>query len=184
MLLFTSTREKRYWLWSIMVLLGIFASLFLGRPFLTLFQNQDTQAGIFVTGMVLVAAVIIAYALSSKMHWWQFILILGILAVYLMLFLRLGLAERSHLIEYSVLSIFVAKATEERSQQVRIKYPLAIAFGISFLVGITDECLQIMMPSRHFDLQDIIFNGFVITVALGARATMSFVRKKLAAKNN
>jgi hypothetical protein len=56
---FTSPRERIIWIFSILILIGIFLSLIIGRPLLELFKNQDLQAGIFLLGIIFIGAYII-----------------------------------------------------------------------------------------------------------------------------
>ncbi len=112
--LFTSKREKYLWLWALAVVMAIFSTLFIGRPFTKLFKSQDVQAAIFLLGMLLVGIAIVAHALKTKPGKIEIALLSGIIAVYIMWLLRLGLAERNHLIEYSILAIVIHKALSEK----------------------------------------------------------------------
>ncbi len=86
---------------------------------------------------------------------------LGLVAVYIMFFLRLGMSERSHLMEYSVLAIFTHMALIERTgQQRKILKPALLAIAATFSIGLLDECVQIFLPDRVFDPNDIALNGF------------------------
>ena len=176
--LFTSSREKRLWCWVLAVLVAIFSTLFIGQPLVQLFSNQDIQAVFFVLGMVLVAATIIVHGFQTKPSKIEWTLLLGIIAVYQMLFLRLGLSERSHLIEYSVLAIFIHKAlTERKNLDRQILNPALLTLVMAFLIGVIDECIQMVLPNRVFDPADIFFNGMAITMAIGARLLLTWIRK-------
>ncbi len=179
MALFTSSREKQLWFWVALVILGIFLSLFIGRPLLELFSNQDIQAVFFLLGMALTGIIILVHGLKRKTRRTELILLLGIITVYLMLFLRLGLPERSHLIEYSILAIFIHNALHERFRENKGIYkPLLLSFVIAFLIGVMDELIQIFLPDRVFDLTDILFNGIVITVALTFNLILTLVSQR------
>ena len=96
-----------------------------------------------------------------------------------MFILRLGMPERSHLMEYGVLAIFIHMAIRERlSQGKRIPLPELITFIITFLVGVLDECIQILLPNRYFDLEDIVFNGIAAAMAIGSYVLLTWVRKR------
>lgn len=177
---FTSTREKKLWLWSLAVLAAIFSTLFVGQPLLKLFGNQNIQAVIFMFGMLLVGGAMLAHGLKTQPGKIEWAILLGIVAVYFMLFLRLGLPERSHLIEYSVLAIFVHMALmERRGQENQVLKTALLAFLITFATGVLDECLQIFLPDRVFDLTDMVFNGLAGLMAIGARVILQWVRKKI-----
>ncbi len=176
--LFTSSREKQLWLWAVAVIVAIFTTLFLGQPVINFLSNQDTQAIFFSMGLLLVGITIIIHAVKTKPGKTQLAVWLGVAAVYIMLFLRLGLTERSHLIEYSVLAIFIHKALSERLQsQNKIVKPALLAFILTFLIGVLDESIQQFVPNRVFDPLDILFNGIAVTMALGASLIIAWIRR-------
>lgn len=175
---FSSPREKRYWLLVLLVVLGITISLFFGQALLPFLQSQDLQAGLFLTGMALTAGATLGYGLRKKAGKWEWFLLMGILAVYLMSFLRLGLAERSHLIEYSVLALLIHQALAARQAGGRMPqsvpfWAIILSFGISLL----DELIQIGIPYRVFDPEDILFNGLAIAGAIGAISGLRYLGK-------
>lgn len=177
MSIFTSSRERYLWRWVAAVLVAILVTLFFGRPLTDLFTNQNIQAIIFMLGMLLVGTAILVHALRTKPGKTEIAIFIGIIAVYLMLFLRLGLPERSHLIEYSVLAVFIHMALSERAKQVdNMPSPALLAFVLTFLVGVLDECIQIFLPHRVFDLQDIAFNGIAAALAIGSVVVIRWVQ--------
>ena len=180
MTLFTSSREKRLWLWAIAVLVTIFSTLFVGQPLIRLLSDQNVRAVIFLLVMILIGAAIVMHALKTKPGKIELALLLGIVAVYTMFFLRLGMPERSHLMEYSVLAIFIHMALIERaSQEHKILKPALLAFVFTLIIGVLDECIQIFLPGRVFDFIDIQFNGLAALLAIGSRVALQWVRKKL-----
>lgn len=178
---FTSLREKRLWLWAVMVFATIFATLFMGRPLANQLRDQNVQAVFFVLGMLLVGGAIIVHAIRTKPGRLEISIWLGIIAVYVMFIFRLGAPERSHLIEYSVLTIFIHKALVERAQHRQLVLaPALLALLVAFLIGVLDESIQIVLPNRVFDPQDILFNGIAATMAIGVSVLLSWVRKRIA----
>lgn len=176
--LFTSSREKRLWLWAFVVFAAILSTLFIGKPLASLLSDQNVQAVFFVAGMILVGAAIAVHMFRTKPGKTEIAVVFGIVAVYMMFFLRLGLPERSHLIEYSVLAIFIHKAFRERINHSAANYsPALFAFTLTFLIGVLDECIQIVLPDRVFDPLDIVFNGMAITMAIGSSVAYAWVRK-------
>jgi hypothetical protein len=177
--LFTSRREKHIWFWTFTVLVAIFSTLFVGQPFANVLADQNVQAIFFVLGMLLVGAAMVMHGLRNQPGKFEIAILLGIVAVYTMFFLRLGITERSHLIEYSVLAIFIHQALLERvSQGVQIHLPALIAWVATVLIGIIDECIQIFLPNRVFDPIDILFNGMAATMAIGCNLVLTWVRKR------
>ena len=82
--------------------------------------------------------------------------------------------------EYSVLVIFIHKALIERAiQGKKIPKPALVAFLTAFAIGVLDEFTQLFLPSRVFDPIDILFNGFVAFMAIGASMVILWVRKKI-----
>lgn len=175
---FSGSRERRYWVMVLLVVGGIMASLFLGQPLLKLFKSQDVQAGLFLTGMALTTLAIFGYGFRRKAGKSEWFLLIGILAVYLMCFLRLGLAERSHLIEYSVLALLIHQALSERKRAERLPGNVSLyALLLTFAISLLDECLQLFIPFRVFDPEDILFNALAILGAIGAVVLLRYVRK-------
>ena len=185
---FTSYRERVLWIFSIVILNGIFLSLIFGRPLLELFENQDLQAGMFLLGMIFIGVCIVLYGIISRPNIIELLLIIGIMTVYLLLFLRLGLPERSHLIEYSALCLAIHQALLERKRQgKKIAYIEFWAFAITSLIGSIDEIIQVFIPNRVFDVNDILFNCITAFMAIGVSSVIQYFREKLrkkAAHNN
>ena len=176
MSLFTSDRERRLWLWSLAVLVAIYSTLVLGRQLTGLLFSQDMAAVIFSLAMLLIGATILVNGLRAKPGKIEITVTLGIAAVYLMFFLRIGIAERSHLFEYSVLAIFIHEALKERVLQGRqVPNPALIAILVTVLVGVMDETLQIILPHRVFDPVDIAFNSFAAFMAVVSSMTLAWV---------
>ena len=179
MSLFTSNRERNLWLVVITTMIVIFSTLFIGNPLLTLFEDQNVQALFFVCGMFLVAISIGLHAILTRPTKIEVALIIGIAAIYLMLILRLGLPERSHMIEYSVLAIAIHKAFIERQKHFPNISPASMAILLASLIGVIDECIQLFIPNRVFDYYDIAFNGMVVLTAIFFHLLMGWLRKKI-----
>ena len=176
--LFKSSQEKRLWLYVLLVWIAIVSSLFLGYPLLKILGNQNMQALIFIICMSMIGTTIILHTFRRKKSKSDTVTILGIVAVFLMLFLRLGLAERTHLIEYSVLTVFIHRALIVRYQEKYKGIQIALlALLISFTIGVFDECVQILIPNRVFDLADFLFNGLAAGIAIGASLLWQWIRK-------
>lgn len=176
--LFTSLREKKLWFWVIVVFAAIFSTLFIGQPLIEVFASQDLRAVVFLFGMILVAAAILIHAIKTKPSGIELGIIMGIVAVYAMFILRLGMPERSHLFEYSILAILIHKALLERANSRKLTMPPALlALIIAFSIGVLDEGVQIIIPDRVFDPEDIVFNGFVILMAIGTNIVFKWIGK-------
>nr|WP_299387598.1 VanZ family protein [Allomuricauda sp.] len=177
--IFTSSREKRLWLYALAIALAIFATLFVGRPLANQLRDQNVQAIFFSIGLLLVGAVMLVYGWRTKPSRMEMALILGFVAVYTLFVFRLGAPERSHLIEYSVLAIFIHRALMERkSNGKKVPYPIVLAFIATCVLGILDESLQRVLPNRTFDMEDIYFNGMSAGMALMVKAILTWARKR------
>ena len=181
MALFTSVREKRFWIWAFLVFLAIYASLLMGRPLANQLRDQNIQAVFFVAGMLLATASVIVHGIVSKPGKIELAILLGIIAVYLMFIFRLGAPERSHVIEYSVLAIFMHKALLARAQKIKpILAPALMALVGASLIGVVDESLQLFLPNRVFDPIDILFNVIAVIMAIGAGTLLTWIRRRVA----
>jgi len=180
MLFFKSLREKRYWFWVLLVYFTILSTLFIGQPLANELRDQNVQAIFFLLGMALVATAVIIHGIVNKPSKVEYAILFGIIAVYIMFFFRLGAPERSHLIEYSVLAILLHKAFKERfKQENKIIKPALYALSVGVLMGTFDETLQLLLPHRYFDPQDIIFNCLAVTMAIGAGILLNWLSRRL-----
>lgn len=176
---FTSSREKRLWIYTLLVIVAIIITLIFG-PGLVPIMNQELNGALFFFTMIAIAATVILHGLLTQSGKTEITIWLGLSAVYIMLYARLGFAERSHLFEYSVLAIFIHKALIERSIQSN-KNPIAalVAFLMAFGIGILDEFIQLFLPNRIFDIIDILFNGLAAFMAIAASSIIRWARKKI-----
>lgn len=174
---FTSNREKWLWVFVLACWLAILSLLFLGQPLLKILSDQGVQAALFVWGMLLVGVIVAIHAFKGKLGKVEIIFWLSALVILSMVFLRLGLSERSHLIEYSVLGVLIHSALLERQNQIStIWNPSLLAVLLTILLGIIDELLQLLAPHRIFDFNDIIFNSVAAIFAVGSRVVVNFIR--------
>ncbi|MBN7812482.1 VanZ family protein [Algoriphagus sp. H41] len=172
--LFTSARERRLWLWVLLTVAAIYATLFMGRPLANQLRDQNLQAVIFVLGMLLAGTAVLLHGWRTKPGKFEMSVLLGIAAVYVMFFFRLGAPERSHLIEYSVLAVFLHRALLERSTNKKPSLsPALLAIGLGVLIGLLDEVLQFFLPNRTFDPEDMFFNGFAVIMAIAASSLLN-----------
>ena len=179
MSIFTSSREKRLWLYALIVLVAILSTLVLGRPLQEMLKDQNIQFVFFLLGMILTGTTILLHGLKVRPGNTEMAIWFGLAAVYIVFIFRLGAPERSHLMEYSVLAIFIHKALIERlSQGNQILMPALIAFIVTFIIGVLDESIQIFLPSRVFNPDDIWFNGFAALMAIGSSILLQWIRKK------
>lgn len=183
MALFTSNRERYYWMITLVIIAAIYSSLVIKPSSLRIILDEYYQPILFITAMILIALSVIWYGIQKRPGKLEFGLILVLSAVFIMVILRLGIAERTHLIEYSSLSLVVHQALSERfGDQAGAIKPAMIASFICIGIGVLDECLQLFIPYRVFDMIDILFNTLAVIFAIGGRLLLRYVVKRCASK--
>lgn len=102
------------------------------------------------------------------------------LAVVVAIYSTLGLARtRSHLIEYGVVAAFMHEALRERARHGRrVPAPALLTVLATGLVGVLDECIQLLLPSRVFDPLDMLFNVPGGVMAVSASAALGWARPR------
>ena len=176
---FSSGRERRLWLLALLVVLIIAISLFLSREIIHVIGDQNARAAIFISGMLLVGLALILNLFQQNVSAIEFAVWVGMAAVFLMLFLRLGMAERSHVFEYSVLAMLINQALIERKRNgYKVMNPAVLTFLLAFGIGLLDELIQLIVPYRVFDLYDIAFNAIVIAAAVLSLLFFTWLKKK------
>lgn len=178
MAVFTSVLERRLWTLAAAVVTTIYATLGLAGSLPERLGSDDLAAAVFIVGMLLVAAATIVFALRTRPSTGVVAAALGIAAVYVMVPLRLTLAERSHLFEYGVVAILIFAALSERiANGSRVRYPSLVAIISAALVGAIDEGIQALLPNRVFDIQDIGFNALAGSMAVMAALVLMNARR-------
>ena len=130
--LFSSPRERRLWALTLALVIAIFATLGIAGTLADAFRDTGSDVVLFLLGMVLVGAAVLAWGLRARPGGVEIGVALGIIAVYFMAFARMTFAERSHLIEYGVVASFIYAALTERSNGGRpVPLPAVIAVSAS-----------------------------------------------------
>ena len=177
---FTSARERRLWLWALAVVALIFASLGFSGRLVDLLSDDNAAAIAFGLALLLVAATILTDGLQSKPTRAEIAVAFGVAAVVLLALLRLTLAERTHLIEYGVLAVFIHAALSERAAQGRrVRLPAALAIVAAAAIGVIDESIQLVLPHRVFDPVDMLFNTLATGSAVTAGLVLARVRRSV-----
>lgn len=180
MALFATVRERRLWLWAVALASSIYLTLGLtGTLAQRTAEGDPLDVFLFFLVMGLLAMTVLAYGLKIRPRGTEVGVLLGIVLVFFMMFARMTLAERTHLIEYSVLAIFVREALHERrSGGRRIPSPGLLAILVTTVVGTIDEYLQVYLPSRVFDPIDILFNFLAAAMTVAALAILTWMRRR------
>lgn len=178
---FASARERRLWAWTLAVVLAIYSTLGLARTLAdTLVGSDLIGAGFFLTGCLLVLATVVTQGLQVRPSGLEVAVALGVAVAYFMVFVRMAIpTERSHIIEYGVVAVFIHEALTERAGHGRrVPVPALLAVLSASLIGAIDESIQLFIPSRVFDTEDILFNALAAVMAISASVALAWARRR------
>ncbi|WP_420633083.1 VanZ family protein [Candidatus Palauibacter sp.] len=180
--LFSSPRERRLWIWALVVVVAIYSTLGLARTVADALRESgllESASDLFWGGMLLIGVMILIQGLREGSRGVEIGFAVGVTAIALLGFARtISAAERSHFIEYAVLALIVHEALlERRGQGRRVPIPALLAVAGATLVGVVDECIQFFLPSRTFDWFDIGFDLLASIVAVGSSVSLRWVRR-------
>lgn len=177
--LFSSRRERRLWGWTLAVVVAVYSTLGWAPVLAKFLRDRGLLDDLFVLGLILIGAAILTQALKVRPRGLEIGVVLGIAAAYLLVFVRMAIPEeRTHLIEYGVVAVFVKEALTERAiQGRRVPVPALLAILTTALVGLLDECIQAFLPNRVFDYRDILFNGLAAVMAVAASMALTWARR-------
>ncbi len=177
--LFASPRERRLWIWTLVIVAAIYASMGLAQSLAAVLRNRGVldSSTLLAFGLMLLAIVVQGFRTRPgrlEVGIWT-----GAIGVYLMVFLRMGIPEeRSHLFEYTVVALCVHEALLERaSHGRRVRAPALLAMAGTSMVGLVDECLHAVLPNRVFDPIDIAFNTLAAVMATTTSAALRWARR-------
>ena len=149
------------------VVVAIYSTLGLAARLVGKFP-EDLFGAVFFYALLIIGVVILTQGLKIRPGGIEIGVALGVVAVYLMVFARMGrgIPERSHLLEYGVVAVFIYEAlTERASQGRRVPAPALLAFLATSTIGVLDECIQAILPSRMFEWVDILQNFLAALMA-------------------
>lgn len=177
--LFSSKREKRLWFLTGIVVLGIYATLGLAQTWAGILRDRELISTVFWVGLFLIGAAIVVQGVKQRPGGLEIGVWLGIAGVYIIALMRMAIPEeRSHLIEYSVVALLVHAALTERVRQGRhVPMPAILAIVITTLIGLLDESIQAIIPSRVFDLFDILFDFLAAVMAVTGSVAIAWARR-------
>ena len=180
MSLFSSDRERRLWVWTAVVVAAIYSTLGLARTLVEHLGNDLVSVWLFLFGCFLVLASVVTQGLKVRPGGAEIAIALGVAAAYLLILVRMSVpTERSHLVEYGVVAVFIHEALSERaSQGRRVPVPALLAIVGASLVGVIDEGLQKLIPARVFDPVDILFNVLAAVMAVTASVALRWGRRR------
>lgn len=175
MSLFSSHRERRLWLWTLAVMVAIYSTLGPARTLADALRERNLLRVSFAILVLLVVGAIAVRLLKRRLGWGDIGVALGVAFAYLMVWVRIeSWEERTHLIEYGIVAALIHQALLERVRNGhRIRVPAAITVAVTALLGLLDEGIQAMLPSRVFDVRDVFFNGLAGFMVIAARLAIA-----------
>ena len=179
MFLLASRRERRLWVWTALVVAAIYSTLGLARTLTDRLGNDFFSVWLFLLGCLLILLTVITQGLKVRPGGAEIAVALGVAAAYLLILVRMSApTERSHLVEYGVVAVFIHEAlTERASRGRRVPVPALLAIVAASLVGVIDELIQRVIPGRVFDPVDILFNVLAAVMAVGASVALRRARR-------
>jgi hypothetical protein len=179
---FTSDRERRLWFWAAAVVLAIYATLGLAGTLAGLLRDRNLLDASFGLGLLVVMAAIVGSGIRRRPGGREFWIAAGVVAVYGIVILRMGIGpeERTHLIEYAVVALLLYHALDERRRNGGpLRSPAVLAIAVTALLGLVDELIQALIPSRVFDYRDIGFNALAALMAVTGSVVVGYIAARL-----
>lgn len=110
--------------------MAIYASLGMAQKLTAVLGDSGLWSGLFILACLLVLATIVTQGLQSRPGGREIAVAFGIAAIYLLVFVRMAIpTERTHLIEYGVVAVFIYEALAERVRMGR-QVPVPALFAI------------------------------------------------------
>lgn len=173
----SSARERRLWIVILVLVTTIYSTLWLTQKLAAFLAGSGLDVAGFLLSMFLIAVAVAILALRVRPGGIEIGVMIGIAAVYVMVLVRLSLAERTHLIEYGIIAALIHEVLIERRNNGRtVPVPALLAIVLATLIGTVDELIQKLLPNRYFHTEDILFNALAATMAVGARVVLGWVR--------
>ena len=118
---FTSRRERRLWIWTLVVIIAIYTTLGFAGTLAAYLRARNMLNNSFFAAFLIVVAVIAGSGLIQRPRWREILAALGILAVYVTMVFRLFVRaeERTHLFEYGLVAVLIYQALIERQRNGR-----------------------------------------------------------------
>ena len=179
--LFTSPREKRLWLWALLVTIAIFSTLALNSDITDPLRDQALLAQLVGLSLLLILASVLSQSFVNKPGPVEIWITLGVLGVALLTVLRWQSAEeRTHLFEYAVLAAFIFQGFKERRANLVTfkRSPALIALLVTIAIGGVDELIQTLIPNRVFEVQDLGLDAAAALLTVGTSQVAEFARKR------
>lgn len=175
---FTSERERRLWLYTLAVMLAIYATLSPAQELAVVLRERGLLAVSSGAVMLVVGTVIAVHWAKTRPGRLEVGAGLGVAAIYLTTLVRLPVPEaRSHLFEYGLVAMLIHQALTERQQNGRrVPVPPLLALVATAVLGWLDEGIQFFLPNRVYDLMDVGLNAAFALMAITSSLFMTWAR--------
>ncbi|MBT8471444.1 MAG: VanZ family protein [Marinicaulis sp.] len=177
---FSSNRERRLWVFFLVVVVAIYSTLATATRLTGMLREYGLLEISFAIGALTVGLMVILHSLKSVPNRAGFAIAVGMIAVYVLVFVRMATPEeRTHLVEYGVVAILAFEALSERCRNGRrVPMPAMIAILLASAIGVLDELIQSVLPNRVFDWRDILFNVLTAIMAIFSTIALSWTRRR------
>ena len=159
--------------------MAIYSTLGLAGAWAEELRRRDLLSIAFTLAFLLVVASVLGSAMRRRPGGREAWVSIGILAVYGMVVVRMGLPERTHLFEYGLLAVLLHQAlTERRANGGHVGAPALLAIAATAALGWIDEGIQALLPDRVYDLRDVGTNALAALMAVTASSVVAWARRR------
>lgn len=178
MRLFVSRRERWLWACAALVVSAVYLTLGVVRGLLQPLEASGWGPWLFLSGCFLVLVFVLTQGMTVLPRWPEIVAGVGIAVVYGFIFMSIAKPEeRMHLIIYSIVALLIYAALLERPVLGRRVFASSIVVVmVTTVLGLVDECLQLALPDRVFDVRDILYDALAATMAVTANTSLRWAR--------
>ncbi len=168
---------KLYFILSCLLVTIIYSTLSLVRPICNFFKRElpfNLVVSVALVGLfvLIVLAVVVKNKIKKKS---TLLFLISIFLVYIISFKWIDYPEEKiHLFEYGFLAFLLYKSFSFNNKEKFLPY--LFSFVISSLIGLGDELIQGVLPTRYYQTSDVILNS--VSAGLGLLFVYIFKRDK------
>ncbi len=181
MIIFSSSRERYFWVLTGITQIAIWSSLSFAGKLVQRFEGTNFLTVAYIVGFLVMITVIVSGVFSNKPSGKEIWVLTGITSVYAMIVVRMGvpMLERTHLFEYGLVAVLVFHAFLERfSNKPNIIKVAIFSIVLTGLLGWIDEGIQAILPNRVYDVRDVLFNMLAGVMTVTACSLLTWKRLK------
>lgn len=178
MRLFVSRRERWLWACAVLVVSVVYLTLGVVRDLLRPLEANGWGPWLFLSGCFLVLVFLLTQGMTILPRWPEIVAGVGIAVIYGIILTSIAKSEeRMHLIIYGIVALLIYAALLERSAFGRNVFASpVIVVMVTTVLGLVDECLQLALPDRVFDVRDILYDALAAAMAVMANASIRWAR--------